>query len=360
MRGGDLHLLVDRRGTNVKRAAEEIREAEHVVDLIRIVAAPRNHHVLAARKRLLHLGRRDFRIRIRHREDRRELGHRLDVIAREDVRRGDADEDIRPDERFLERQRLRVARMLRLERIKVRAVGADRALRVAHRDVHDARGLEHVADADARRTRAVHDDLEVLELLAGELRVVHDAGKRDDRRTPLVIVEDGDVKLGIKRVLDLEAGRRGDVLEIDAAVLRSEHLHGLDHALGVGLAGIRAVLAAVIERHRPRINVAERLEKDRLAFHHGNGRRRAQIAKTENGRTVRDDGDEVRLRRAGIDVLGIRGNRLHRVRDARCVGETEIFLRLEFTRELHRNLAALVVGHHFFFTECHSENCLIF
>ena len=33
--GGDLHLLVDRRRAHVERAAEDEREAEHVVDLVR-------------------------------------------------------------------------------------------------------------------------------------------------------------------------------------------------------------------------------------------------------------------------------------------------------------------------------------
>ena len=37
--GGELHLLVDRRRADVERAAEDEREAQHVVDLVRIVRA---------------------------------------------------------------------------------------------------------------------------------------------------------------------------------------------------------------------------------------------------------------------------------------------------------------------------------
>ena len=36
---GDLHLVVDRAGADVQRAAEDVGKAEHVVDLVRIVAA---------------------------------------------------------------------------------------------------------------------------------------------------------------------------------------------------------------------------------------------------------------------------------------------------------------------------------
>ena len=52
--GGDLHLHVDRRRPHVERAAEDVGEAEDVVDLVRIVrAAGRDDHVVADRVRPL-------------------------------------------------------------------------------------------------------------------------------------------------------------------------------------------------------------------------------------------------------------------------------------------------------------------
>src|SRR5215207_4312360 len=41
LRGGELHLLVDARGAAGQRAAEDAGEAEHVVDLVRVVRAAR-------------------------------------------------------------------------------------------------------------------------------------------------------------------------------------------------------------------------------------------------------------------------------------------------------------------------------
>ena len=51
MRGGDLHLHVDGGRAHVERAAEDVGEAEHVVDLVRIVGASGRHDGVVA-----HLG----------------------------------------------------------------------------------------------------------------------------------------------------------------------------------------------------------------------------------------------------------------------------------------------------------------
>ncbi len=50
-RRGDLHLHVDGGGAHVERAAEDVGEAEHVVDLVRIVRAAGRHDGVVA-----HLG----------------------------------------------------------------------------------------------------------------------------------------------------------------------------------------------------------------------------------------------------------------------------------------------------------------
>ena len=130
--------------------------------------------------------------------------------------------------------------MLRLIGVEVGAVGADRALRVAHDYVLDACGLAHLADADACGTGSVHDHLKIGKLFSREFCIVHHAGKRDDRRPPLVIMENGDVKRRVEFVFDFKTRRRGDILEIDAAVLRSYRLDHFDDALGIGLALVRA------------------------------------------------------------------------------------------------------------------------
>ena len=69
MGGGDLHLLVDPGRAHVERAAEDEREAEHVVDLVGIVRAAGGDDRVGARR--LGLGRGDLGIGIGHGEDDR-------------------------------------------------------------------------------------------------------------------------------------------------------------------------------------------------------------------------------------------------------------------------------------------------
>jgi hypothetical protein len=67
--GGDLHFLVDRGRAHVERAAEDEREAQHVVDLVRIVRTAGGDDRIGARRH--GIGRGDFGIGIGHGEDDR-------------------------------------------------------------------------------------------------------------------------------------------------------------------------------------------------------------------------------------------------------------------------------------------------
>ena len=75
---GDLHLVVDGRGADIERAAEDVGEAQDVVDLVGIVAAAGRHDGVVAHRR--DVFRRDLGIGIGQREDQRlgrHLGHHL-------------------------------------------------------------------------------------------------------------------------------------------------------------------------------------------------------------------------------------------------------------------------------------------
>ena len=108
------------------------------------------------------------------------------------------------------------------------------------------------------------------------------------------------------------------------------------------------IAAAVRERHGPRVDVAERLEEDRLPLHHGDRRGGAKVAQAEDRRAVRDDRHEIGLRRALEHGRRVRGDLLHRERHAGRVGEAEVLLRLEGLGKMDGNLAALVELQYFF------------
>ena len=65
----------------------------------------------------------------------------------------------------------------------------------------------------------------VVDVAPGEMQRVDQAGRGDDRRAVLVVMEDRDVHQLAQALLDDEALRRLDVLEVDAAEGRAEIAH---------------------------------------------------------------------------------------------------------------------------------------
>ena len=102
----------------------------------------------------------------------------------------------------------------------------------------------------------------------------------------LVVVEDGDVHPRLERAFDLEALRRLDVLEVDAAQRRLERGDDLDELVGVLLG----------ELDVEDVDAGELLEQAALAFHHGLARQRADVAEAEHRRAVRDHANQVAAR----------------------------------------------------------------
>ncbi len=134
--------------------------------------------------------------------------------------------------------------------------------------------------------------------LADEAQRVQERREDDHRRPVLIVVEDRDVELLAQAALDLEAARRGDVLEVDPAEARRDRLDRAHDLVDV----LRR------EADREGVDAAELLEEHRLALHHGHGRLGADVAEAEHGGAVGDDGDRValdgqRVRRSGASAI---------------------------------------------------------
>ena len=100
--------------------------------------------------------------------------------------------------------------------------------------------------------------LQRLDVAAGQLERVDEAGGGDDRRAVLVVVEDRDVEQLLQLLLDDEAVGRLDVLQVDAAERRAEVAHAVDE--GVDVFGV--------DQQVDGVDVGEALEQRALAFHH--------------------------------------------------------------------------------------------
>ena len=158
------------------------------------------------------------------------------------------------------------------------------------------------------------DDPGLLVGPAGERERALEGGERDDRGAVLVVVEDRDVEPLLEPLLDLEAPRCGDVLEVDPAEARGEPDDGLDDLVGVG----------GVEADRDRVDAAELLEQDRLALHHRHRGGGADVAEAEHRGAVGDDGDGVGDPGVVVDQRRLRGDRLAHLGDARRVGERQV------------------------------------
>ena len=198
---------------------------------------------------------------IRHGEDDRIGRHALDHLRRQRALGREAEENVGADHRLFERAQRRLDRMRRLPLVHAfLAAAIDDALGVAQDDVGglEADRLDQVETGDARGARAVADEPRRLDVAAGEMHGVDHAGGGDDRGAVLIVVEDRNVHHLAQALLDVEALRRLDVLEIDAAERRAEIFHRVDEFVRVFGPDLEV----------DGVDVGEALEQDRLAFHH--------------------------------------------------------------------------------------------
>ena len=190
---------------------------------------------------------------------------------------------------------------------------------VAEDDGLCAVGEEEACDGLTRSACAVDDNLRGLQVAVEVLVCVEQGRDNDNRRAVLVVVEDGDVERLLQLVLDVKALRRLDVLEIDAAVGRRDELADLDDILD-----FRAVHA-----DGNGVDAGEALEENGFALHDRKSCARADVAETEDGGAVRDDGDHIALRCVVVDGLGLLLDCKARRRDTRRVGAAEVVARAE-------------------------------
>jgi hypothetical protein len=173
---GDLHLVVHAPGAHIEGAAEDVGEAQHVVDLVGIVRPARGHDGVLAD--LQHLFGGDLRVRVGHGEDDRVLGHGGDHVLGQRALGRKADEAVRPDQRLRQRAVRRVHHVGRLPLVHVLgATAPERALAVHGDDVlgPHAHGLDQLEGRDAGRARAVQHHLHVLDPAVRDLAGVDQA-----------------------------------------------------------------------------------------------------------------------------------------------------------------------------------------
>ena len=92
----------------------------------------------------------------------------------------------------------------------------------------------------------------------------------------LVVVHHGDVEFRLQALLDLEAFRSLDVLQVDASEGGGDGLHRLDEF-------VRVFLVYLDVEH---VDASENLKQQALALHNGLSGQGADVAQAQHGRTI--------------------------------------------------------------------------
>ena len=300
-----LHRLVDRRCTHVERAAEDEREAEHVVHLVGVIGATgRDDHV---RAHLLGELGTNLWVRIRERED-----HGLSAMLRTDRGTGDPRRTRRG--RRPHRRRVLERALLGVDRERLVVGQPSRPLwitpwrsstrRFSGRKPISSTSFRHAVPAAPPPRHTIFTSSMRLPCSSSALR------RPRRRRSPCRADRHGTPVRGIApwRFLDLEAVQGTHVLDVDAAEGVGDACHRRDEGLGVF--GIDLDVEAV--------DPGEALEQQSLAFHHRLARQVAKIAEAENGGAVGDDADEIALARVVVGRERFLGDAADRLGDPGC------------------------------------------
>ena len=125
-----LHGFVDTRGAHIQRAAEDEREAQHVVHLVREVRTAGGHDHIRAR--FAGYVRVNFRVGVGAGENHRVSGHFLHLICREQARAREADKHVRAVDGIVQRAHVGIAGELRFVLVDAVTLSVNDATTIQH------------------------------------------------------------------------------------------------------------------------------------------------------------------------------------------------------------------------------------
>ena len=315
--GRDFHLVGDDGGPAVQGAAEDVGEAQDVVDLVRVVGAARGHDGIVPH--LADFLGLDLGGGVGQRKDERIGRHTGHHLGLEHAARRQSQEHVRALDGLAERAQVGALHELGL--VIIHELGAalvDQPGQIRHPDVPAGQAqLDEQVDAGQRgRAGAARDDLDVFELLAHDLEAVEHGGTHHDGGAVLVVVEDRNLHALAQLALDDEAVRCLDVLQVDAPEGGLQCRDDLDEA-------VRILFVDLDVEH---VDAGELLEQDALALHHGLAGERADVAQPQHGRAVGDHAHQVAAGRVAEGCGGILHDLLAGRGHAGRIGQCQIML----------------------------------
>ena len=203
--------------------------------------------------------------------------------------------------------------------IKPFAPGVDVAFAVEH--VHLVGGhaqlFVQVQTAHGRGSSAADNDADVLNGFLSQFQGIQQGSSRNDGRSVLVVMHDGNVQFGLQAAFNFKCLRGFDVFQVDAAKRRCNGLDGGDELLRI----------ARVHFNVKHIDVGEYFKQHALPFHHRLARLGANVAQPEHRGAVGDHRDQIAFGCVVVDVLLVSCNGFAGLRHPRTVGQSEVLLR---------------------------------
>ena len=314
---GQLHLFGDARCAAVQRTPEDVREAQHVVDLVRVVRTAGGDDAVGAGGTGIFGA--DLGLGVGQGQDHRLAGHGLDHVAGQHAGGRAAQEHVGVLHDVGQRAGVGVLCVACLGLIEAaRAALVDDALGVGHVDVLrvHAQGHEDVQAGQGRSACARDGHLHLADGLAHQFQAVDQCRARNDGGAVLVVVEDGDLHLLAQLALDVEALGGLDVFQVDAAQGGFQCADDLDQLVGVTLGQLDV----------EHVDAGKLLEQAALAFHHRLAGQRADVAQAQHGGAIGDHAHQVAARGVFGGLGGISLDVQARIGHARRIGQRQVTL----------------------------------
>ncbi len=311
----DLHRIIDLGCAHIKRTTEDKRKTQHIVDLVRIVRPPRRNHRI--RRHSTHLIRHNLGGGVRQRKDHGPLAHLLHMLRFKHTGPRQAQKHIRTINHIIKCALVRLLCKCRLLGVHVLfAALINEAVNVTKPDIFTLHTelQQKVQAGDPCRAAARADNLDVFKLLTHHMQRICRRRAHNNRCAVLVVMKDRDAHALTADFLHNKAVRRFDVLKVDRSkgwLQRTNNLGQL-HRVALVHFDIKA------------INPCKFLEQDSLAFHHGLGRQRADIAKAQHSRAVCHHSHKVSAGRVTACICWIFSNFDTGLRDTRRVSTGEV------------------------------------
>ena len=214
----NFHFHCDGGSPGIKGAAEDVREAQDVINLVRVVGATSRHDRVVAHR--LDFFRGNFRCWVRQRKNQRPRRHLFDHIGLEHATGGQAKENVGTCNHLAQCAGIGFLRVDDL--VFVHQFGAafiDHAGQISDKNVLAPQSqFEQKAQASQRRRAGARGhQLDIRRLLAGDFQTVEDGRADRDGGAMLIIMKDRNLHAFAQLAFDIKAVGRLDVFQIDAA-----------------------------------------------------------------------------------------------------------------------------------------------